>query len=594
MLLFCLAVHKKIALFILLLLLLGVRAEAKVALDPSVIGVGARVFGMGRAFVAAPGGPDSVFLNPASLTELPQWGATSMFSKLIGETDYILLGGGRPYDFGTLGIGYISASIGGIQNAHRDPITGVITLDAGTISYYNNITYLTYANKIYKDLSAGANLKLYSQGFSGGGDTASGYDMDLGLTYKPFDYLTVGFLQRNFLPSSMGGKISWKSGTEESLATSSRLGLNYNLGDINVNLDYELYPTQSTRPGLLKMGAEWWLAPTFALRAGSDQDPLETNLTAGISFLFSGFQFDYAYHQFGSLSSTTTHAFSFTYGIFREKEEKKYINVMQPEDKTTLFEDMVTVEGLVLPEVAKLESNGKEVRLEGRGAFHYMQPLELGKNPILLSVYDAQEKKLEEKKLRVLRLSEFEDVSAGYWARVPISILAMEKVVSGYPDGSFRPEGNVTRAEICSMLMKIRSTVVSRPSPVKFKDVPKKHWAASYIAQAVSQGAVKGYPDKTFKPNGLISRAEGVAMIARFSKFAEPTVLEAPFPDVPGRFWAAKEILAARENGLLKYLEGKYFEPNQKLTRAEVAEILSRTEIIGYKASELLNFDRGY
>jgi hypothetical protein len=514
-----------------------------------------------------------------------------MYSKLISETDYILIGGARPTENGVLGAGYLNASISGLQNATRDPNTGLISFESGTANYYNSIIYLTYARNIFKEFSAGANLKLFNQGFSPG-DSGRGFDFDAGVVYKPFDFLTLGFLQRNLLPASLGAKIKWGNGDEESLATSSRLGLSYKIESANFNLDYELFPTQS-RPSLLKLGAEWWIIPIFALRIGSDQDPLETNLTAGLSFLSAGFKFDYAYHQYGTLSTSTTHTFSLSYGIFREKEEKRYINVTPPEDKTVLFEDMITVEGAVLPEVAKLEANGKEVRLEGKGAFHYMQPLELGKNGILLTAFDAQGKKLEEKKIRVLRLKDFKDVPENYWVRIPISILAMENIVSGYPDGGFKPEGNITRAEMCSMLSKLRPSSLV-PRPLKFKDVSSKHWAVEFIAQAVAEGAVKGYPNNTFKPNGFITRAEGVAIIARFAKLPQAAVLESPFPDVPGRFWAAKEILSAREAGLLKFLEGRFFESNKKLTRAEVVEILSKTGMMAPKVEEMLDFERGY
>jgi len=583
---------KKLLIVTLIFICFCSSAKAKVALDPSVIGVGARALGMGRAYVAATGEPDSIFLNPASLTSLSHWGATSMYSKLMSEVDYLLLGASFPVGEGIAGLGYLNASISGLQKATRDPNTGIISFEAGTTNYYNSINYLTYAHKISKELALGTSFKFFQQGFSAG-NSGQGFDLDLGITYQPFDFLTLGFLQRNFLPASLGAKIKWSNNEEESLVTSSRLGLSYQIALVNLNLDYELFPTSNKNP-LLKLGAEWWLAPAFALRVGSDQDPLETNFTAGLSFLTSGFMFDYAYHQYGSLSTNTTHTFSLSYGIFKEKEEKEYLKVEAPLDQSLLFEEETTVEGSVLPEVSKVETIGKEVSIENR-TFRFLQPLELGKNSISLTAFDKQGKKLEEKKIRVLRLKEFKDVPKDYWVRIPIAILAMEKIVSGYPDGTFRPEGNITRAEICTLLMKTKDLrPKTKDLKAKFKDVSEKHWAASYIEQAVKEGIVKGYPDKTFRPNGLITRAEGVAIITRFAQLPEANVLEAPFPDVPGRFWAAREILSAREAGMLKYLEGKNFEPQKKLTRAEVVEILSKTKIIKPKVDEMLNFEEGY
>ena len=62
----------------------------------------------------------------------------------------------------------------------------------------------------------------------------------------------------------------------------------------------------------------------------------------------------------------------------------------------------------------------------------------------------------------------------------------------------------------------------------------------------------------------------------------------APFPDLPGRHWSAPEVNAAKRAGLLTYLEGKDFEPDRKMTRAEAAEILSRTPFAAAKIGQLM------
>lgn len=567
-------------------------ANAKVALDPSVVGVGARVLGMGRAYSAVSAGPDSLYLNPAALSQLTHWGMTSMYSKLIGEVDYFMLGGVRPLGNDTVGIGFLGASVGGIRTAVRDPITGRITFEAGTTNYYNNIYYLSYGRNIREDLSAGVNLKLYSQGFASG-DSGTGYDADLGIVYKLRDNITLGFLQRNFVPAAAGGKVAWSDGHEEALATSSRLGVNYSGGFYNFSVDYELYPTQSDKSGLLKLGAEWWPTPTLALRAGSDQDQAETNLTAGLALLFRGFEFDYAYHQYGTLDQNTTHTFSLSYGIFGKEEEeivKDIVKITKPQDKAVLFKEITEVEGIVLPEVQRLEVEGREVPFEN-GAFRFEQPLVLGRNNIVLQPYDRRGDALEQEVVRVLRLQEFSDVPEGYWVRVPISVFAMLKIVGGYPDGTFRPEGNITRAEMCTVLMKIRGKSGEKRATI-FPDVPSSHWASGYISEAVGEGIVKGYPDGNFRPNGLITRAEGVVIISRFAGLPEPKELEAPFADVPGRHWAAKDIKSAKEAGLLQYM-GERFDLNRKLTRAEAVEILSRTELLTPRINEVLDFEGG-
>jgi hypothetical protein len=83
-------------------------------------------------------------------------------------------------------------------------------------------------------------------------------------------------------------------------------------------------------------------------------------------------------------------------------------------------------------------------------------------------------------------------------------------------------------------------------------------------------------------------------MIARFAQLPEPRLVELPFTDIPGRYWAAKKISAASEAGILQYLKGKPFEPNKKLTRAEVAEMLSKTKLFAGKISDIMDWEHGY
>jgi hypothetical protein len=168
----------------------------------------------------------------------------------------------------------------------------------------------------------------------------------------------------------------------------------------------------------------------------------------------------------------------------------------------------------------------------------------------------------------------------------------MGKVISGYPDGAFKPEGGITRAELCSVLLRIKNYPAEKKATA-FKDVPRSHWASGFIAKAVEEGLVKGYPNKTFKPNGQITRVEGISVMAKFLGLAAPKSLESPFADLPGRHWAVKNVISAKEAGLLQYI-GQLLDPNKKLARAEVVEILSKSELLAPKLKEMLNFEEGY
>jgi hypothetical protein len=175
-------------------------------------------------------------------------------------------------------------------------------------------------------------------------------------------------------------------------------------------------------------------------------------------------------------------------------------------------------------------------------------------------------------------------------------MLAMAGVITGYPDGTFRPEGNITRAEMCSLLMKTRMQLVTgeslgTPEAMAFDDVKISHWAAAYIAQAAKLGVVKGYPDNTFKPGGNITRAEGLAMIARFAGISEEAYNN-EFNDVRSSNWAATIIAGAYKANILEYLKGKPLEPNVKLMRSETVEMLRQTQTVkDLLNKDLLNWD---
>ncbi|MBU2529737.1 MAG: S-layer homology domain-containing protein, partial [Elusimicrobia bacterium] len=194
-------------------------------------------------------------------------------------------------------------------------------------------------------------------------------------------------------------------------------------------------------------------------------------------------------------------------------------------------------------------------------------------------------------KARVLRLLSFPDVPVDYWARKQIAVIATLGVIKGYPDGNFKPEGNITRAEMATLLSRATgSKGVQRTS--KFKDV-KNHWAEKFINVAVDKGWVNGYPGNIFKPQANITRAEGIAMIARFAEIKKKPYTN-EFYDLASNHWVADLVAGAQAEGFLKYLEGKPFESSKKLTRAEVAEILYQTGFIKKLTGDLFDFDKGY
>ena len=112
-------------------------------------------------------------------------------------------------------------------------------------------------------------------------------------------------------------------------------------------------------------------------------------------------------------------------------------------------------------------------------------------------------------------VSAFEDVPDGYWASCDINILTENNVIAGYPDRTFKPNLPVSRAEMATLVVKGFNLNDNASCPTDlFKDVPESHWANKTIAKAVSNGIMSGYPNNMFKPDQPISRAEAFAIMA--------------------------------------------------------------------------------
>lgn len=106
----------------------------------------------------------------------------------------------------------------------------------------------------------------------------------------------------------------------------------------------------------------------------------------------------------------------------------------------------------------------------------------------------------------------YPDVKKGDWYGSAVTIMSDLKLVKGYPDGTFKPNAPITRAEFATIASRFDKIV---GGTVNFKDLNTSHWAYSYIASAYHKGWVNGYPDGTFKPEKDISREEVVAITNR-------------------------------------------------------------------------------
>ena len=147
--------------------------------------------------------------------------------------------------------------------------------------------------------------------------------------------------------------------------------------------------------------------------------------------------------------------------------------------------------------------------------------------------------------------------------------------LSGYANGTFEPDRNMTRAEVTTMFARLLTEKMAADQTYSntFSDVAKSHWAANYIGYMQQFGIITGYADGSFRPDASVTRAEFAAIASRFEKLTEGNK---SFSDVPSSHWAAKYINFAATRGWVNGYADGTFRPNNSITRAEVAAVTCR------------------
>ena len=145
----------------------------------------------------------------------------------------------------------------------------------------------------------------------------------------------------------------------------------------------------------------------------------------------------------------------------------------------------------------------------------------------------------------------------------------------GYVDGTFGPERNMTRAEVTTMFARLLTEQIdaNKTYTNTFTDVPSSHWASDYIGYMQQFGIITGYADGSFRPDAPVTRAEFAVIASRFEKLTEGTK---SFTDVTGTYWAAKYINFAATRGWVTGYSDGTFKPENNITRAEVAAVTCR------------------
>jgi hypothetical protein len=499
------------------------------------------------------------------------------------------------------------------------------------VGYENTVIMITYARELpWQKVSIGGNLKFFNQSIVGGGELARGTatNLDLSATYKPLHYLTLAGNLQNIL----GGSLNW-GGAAERLGGYNKLGVAVNVlgstaealykysSPLTACLDVDIPRNILQSSTLFHLGLEWTPLRDIILRTGLNQEQGGTGLTFGVGFKNTAFRFDYAYAPRPGIAGDSPHYFSMSYvgdrvidTFLKPKRKISAIKFISPKDRTltesrslpliftarysevydqkTVWTVPVVSSTFEVREVSKL-ADLVDVRVGG----YPVKPtvdLDIGRNVIRVTGLATPEYINITAEARILRITPYTDATLEYWAAEPIYLCSTLGLLKGYPDATFQPDKGITRAELTALLVRTstidpnRWTIVEQED--KFTDVKTGMWYRPFVNMGVDLGLVEGYPDKTFKPNKTLTRAEGITVLARFANLAEES--GQPFPDLKPDFWANKHIGSAKKEGLLKYLEGQNFDPNRPFTRAEAAEVLYRVNTIQWKVEDFWNLGK--
>ncbi len=168
----------------------------------------------------------------------------------------------------------------------------------------------------------------------------------------------------------------------------------------------------------------------------------------------------------------------------------------------------------------------------------------------------------------------------GHWAEDEISTVADAGIVGGFPDGSFRPENNITREQFAKVVANFMG-YTKKGDISMYPDVNPNSGLAPYVAMCVEAGVLGGFPDGTMRPGAYITREQAAAMLCRAFKL-QTEGLSTTFKD-RGSITAKldPEVAALERTGLITGFNDGNFKPKANLTRAQMMVIISRLLVTG-------------
>ncbi|QNK58427.1 S-layer homology domain-containing protein [Paenibacillus sp. PAMC21692] len=152
------------------------------------------------------------------------------------------------------------------------------------------------------------------------------------------------------------------------------------------------------------------------------------------------------------------------------------------------------------------------------------------------------------------------------------SVESHDKYINGFPDGTFRAERGLTRAQLATILVNLDAA--GDVAGVGYPDVSADHWASDAIKRVQAAGLMEGYPDGTFRPERILTRAEMATFAFNFLQLTKAN--DKLYPDVADSHWAHDIITALTQEGLMGGYPNGTFQPEKDLSRAEAVSLINR------------------
>ncbi len=182
----------------------------------------------------------------------------------------------------------------------------------------------------------------------------------------------------------------------------------------------------------------------------------------------------------------------------------------------------------------------------------------------------------------------FPDVPVDHQYVEAIGYLYDNDIVSGYPDGTFKPDAQINRAEFLKILVGsgneglAYADELESPQSDCFTDVGSE-WFAAYVCAGKAFGWVDGYPDGSYKPEQTVNKVEAIKMVLNAKELADlpdpSTITVKPYDDVPLGEWYTPYVMRVKELGILEETGGN-LNPGANMSRAGISEMMYRSEFV--------------